>query len=67
MSMKDAFGVVFSDINREDKFLKLTNQQKEVGNFYKTSILNYRGSSGGGYGNRRGVPGTGRYSRRYRR
>ena len=43
MSMKDAFSVVFSDINLEDKFSKLTNQQKEVGNFYKTSILNYRG------------------------
>ena len=43
MSMKDAFRVVFSDINREVKFSKLTNQQKEVGNFYKTSILNYRG------------------------
>ena len=43
MSIKETFGVVFSDINREDKFLKLTNQQKEVGNFYKTSILNYHG------------------------
>ena len=43
MSIKETFGVVFSDINREDKFSKLTNQQKEVGNFYKTSILNYHG------------------------
>ena len=43
MSIKETFGVVFTDINREDKFSKLTNQQKEVGNFYKTSILNYHG------------------------
>ena len=50
MSIKDTFGVVFTDINREEKFSKLTNtlsknctKQEVVGNFYKTSILNYRG------------------------
>lgn len=54
MSIREAFGVVFSDINREEKFSELTNilsddcTQQEVveelvGNFYKASILNYRG------------------------
>ena len=49
-SIKDTFGVVFTDINRGKKFSELTNtlsddytQQEVVGNFYKTSILNYRG------------------------
>lgn len=50
MSIKDTFSVVFTDINREGKYSKLTNtlsknctKQEVVGNFYKTSILNYRG------------------------
>ena len=57
MSVKDTFSVVFTDIKREDKFSELdalskncTQQEVEqeveqevVGNFYKTSILNYRG------------------------
>lgn len=52
-SIKDLFSVVFTDIKREDKFSELdalskncTQQEVEqevVGNFYKTSILNYRG------------------------
>lgn len=36
MSVKDTFSVVFTDIKREE-------QQEVVGNFYKTSIVNYRG------------------------
>ena len=54
MSIKETFDVVFTDINRGEKFSELTNTlsdnctQQEVvkevvGNFYKTSILNYRG------------------------
>lgn len=50
MSIKEIFDVVFTDINREDKSSELTNtlsknctKQEVVGNFYKTSILNYRG------------------------
>ncbi len=50
MSIKETFDVVFTDINREDKSSELTNilsknctKQDVVGNFYKTSILNYRG------------------------
>ena len=46
MSMKDAFRVVFADINREEKTNILSDNctpQEVVGNFYKTSILNYRG------------------------
>ena len=58
MSIKETFDVVFTDINRGEKFSELTNtlsdnctqqevvdctQQEVVGNFYKTSILNYRG------------------------
>lgn len=60
MSIKDTFRVVFTDINREEKFSELTNilsgnctkqevenctktKEEVVGNFYKTSILNYRG------------------------
>lgn len=50
MSIKETFDVVFTDINREDKSSELTNtlsknctKQEVVGNFYKTSILNYRG------------------------
>lgn len=53
MSIIDTFGIVFTDIKREEKFSELTNTlskscteqevQEVVGNFYKTSILNYRG------------------------
>ena len=50
MSIIDTFGIVFTDIKREEKFSELTNtlsknctKQEVVGNFYKTSILNYRG------------------------
>ena len=44
-SIKDTFGVVFTDIKREEKntLSKSCTQQEVVGNFYKTSILNYRG------------------------
>ena len=52
-SINDLFSVVFTDIKREDKFSELDDlsknctqqevEQEVVGNFYKTSILNYRG------------------------